>query len=129
MWSNYHSLLAFPLMNPTVHIISNHPQLAYLHDLLREDVASTLKNGEAFTLFLPIDKSWEALHPYERQYLESEFSKDDLFNIVGMHALAAKHVKWSDKFGNGANCMLALLSVAAGLIQMLLQSPLDMGTT
>ena len=43
-----------------------------------------------------MDSAWNTLDPYERLYLESEFSADDVLRILNMHAVVQKGVKWSD---------------------------------
>ena len=49
-------------------------------------------------MFLPVDTAWQALPHYERLYLESKYATDDLTRIVNMHAVAAKHVQYSETF-------------------------------
>lgn len=63
-----------------------------------------LNNTSELTLFLPINEAWDALDPYERLYLESDFAADDLLRIVNMHAVAYKAVQWSESLGDGVNC-------------------------
>jgi len=72
---------------------------------LPDAVKDALQDGESLTLFLPVDSTWQALHPIERLYLESEFSKGDLTNVLDMHSLSTKGVKWSDKLKDGSTCM------------------------
>lgn len=36
--------------------------------------------------------------------MESEFSTQDVTNIVGMHSLSTKGVKWTDKLKDGTTC-------------------------
>lgn len=69
-----------------------------------EDVAKTLHDGDALTLFLPVDETWQKLHPIERLYLESDFSTQDVTNVVNMHTISAKGVKWTDKLTPDSKC-------------------------
>jgi solute carrier family 25 carnitine/acylcarnitine transporter 20/29 len=63
-----------------------------------------LNTTSGLTLFLPTDPAWNALHPLEKLFLESEYATDDLIRILEMHAVIEKGVKWSDSFGTGINC-------------------------
>lgn len=62
------------------------------------------------TLFVPTDAAWDALHPIERMYLESEFASNDLRKILDMHSVIEKHVTWSDSFKSGLNCKIGNLN-------------------
>ncbi|KAH7107188.1 FAS1 domain-containing protein [Auriculariales sp. MPI-PUGE-AT-0066] len=83
-------------------IIAEHPQLRYLAKIMPKEVVDALHNGEEFSLFLPVDKTWESLHEIERLYLESEFSTKDVSNVLGMHTLDATGVKYTDKLKPGS---------------------------
>lgn len=67
-------------------------------------IEQLLNSTAELTLFLPVDAAWDAMDPYERLYLESEFSTDDLTRILNMHAVVKKSVKYSDTFTPTANC-------------------------
>ncbi|KAF9479727.1 carnitine/acyl carnitine carrier [Pholiota conissans] len=82
-------------------IISRQPHLSYFYKIMTPDVLERLNSSSAITLFLPIDAAWKALDPIERLYLESEFASDVLQKIFGLHAVAQKHVTWSDSFTPG----------------------------
>lgn len=69
-----------------------------------QDVADALHDGDALTLFLPVDATWQKLDRIERLYLESEFSTQDVTNIVGMHSISTKGVKWTDELPKDATC-------------------------
>ncbi|KAL0951405.1 hypothetical protein HGRIS_008100 [Hohenbuehelia grisea] len=80
------------------HVVTQHASLSYLNRVLTPEITNLLKTTTELTLFLPIDKAWEALHPLERLYLESGFATDDLNSILNMHAVVQKKVFWSDSF-------------------------------
>ncbi|OBZ78881.1 Periostin [Grifola frondosa] len=84
-------------------VVSRYPSLRYLTKILTPDIEKFLNSTSELTLFLPVDKAWEALSPYERLYLESEFASDDLAWIMNMHAVVRKDVKWSESFEPGIN--------------------------
>ncbi|EJD52232.1 hypothetical protein AURDEDRAFT_149666 [Auricularia subglabra TFB-10046 SS5] len=84
-------------------IIDEHPKLSYLARILPKEVKDALHDGEAFTLFLPTDDTWNVLDDIERIYLESKFSTQDVTNILNMHAISTKGVKWSDKLKDGSS--------------------------
>jgi solute carrier family 25 carnitine/acylcarnitine transporter 20/29 len=63
-----------------------------------------LNSTPGLTLFLPVDAAWDTLPEIERLYLESEFSSDDILQILGMHAVVTKGVHWSDSFEPARNC-------------------------
>jgi solute carrier family 25 carnitine/acylcarnitine transporter 20/29 len=62
-----------------------------------------LNTTTELTVFLPVDGAWDALHPLERLYLESEFATDDLTRILNMHAVVNKAVTWSESFDPAKN--------------------------
>lgn len=72
--------------------------MSYFHNILTPAITKLLNTTPDLTIFLPVDSAWQALDPYERLYLESEFATDDLNRILNMHAVADKKVKWSDSF-------------------------------
>ncbi|KZT30706.1 hypothetical protein NEOLEDRAFT_1052891 [Neolentinus lepideus HHB14362 ss-1] len=84
-------------------VVSQHPSLSYFTKILTPAIASYLNSSSELTLFLPVDSAWDALHPIERLYLESEFATDDLYRILEMHAAAEKSVKWSNDFEPAIN--------------------------
>lgn len=84
-------------------VVSQHPSLSYFTKILTPEIASYLNSTSELTLFLPVDSAWEALHPIERLYLESEFATDDLYRILEMHAVVEKGVNWSDNFQPAVN--------------------------
>ena len=53
---------------------------------------------------MPVDSAWNALHPIEKLYLESEFATDDVIRILEMHAVMRHGVKWSEAFKPAINC-------------------------
>ena len=53
---------------------------------------------------MPVDSAWNALHPIEKLYLESEFATDDVIRILEMHAVMQHGVKWSEAFKPAINC-------------------------
>ena len=63
-----------------------------------------LNNKTELTLFLPVDPAWDALDPYERLYLESDFAADDLLRILNMHAVIEKGVRWNDTLSPSDEC-------------------------
>lgn len=72
--------------------------MSYFHNILTPAITKLLNTTPDLTIFLPVDSAWQALDPYERLYLESEFATDDLNRILNMHAVVDKKVKWSDSF-------------------------------
>ncbi len=78
--------------------------VSYFHNILTPEITRTLNSTEALTLFLPVNGAWDALHPLERLYLESEYATDDLNRILNMHAVAEEEVKWSELFDPAVNC-------------------------
>lgn len=83
---------------PTATVITTHPSLSYLKNVLTTDIITFFNTTANMTLFLPVDTAWEALPPYERLYLESKYATDDLTRIVNMHAVLSKSVKYSESF-------------------------------
>ncbi|KAH9858223.1 FAS1 domain-containing protein [Lenzites betulinus] len=79
-------------------VISRHPKLTYFSKLLTPELAAFLNSTSALTLFLPEDDAWQALQTWERVYLESGFASDDLLQILNLHTVVPKKVKWSDSF-------------------------------
>ena len=47
---------------------------------------------------MPRDEAWDELHPVEKLYLESNFSDADVREILDMHAVVERRVRWSDTF-------------------------------
>ncbi|TDL28115.1 FAS1 domain-containing protein [Rickenella mellea] len=84
-------------------IVSRHPSLTYLNNILKPSVIDILNNTSESTIFLPVDSAWETLDPIERLYLESEFASDDVLSILNMHSVHAKGVHWSDSFWPSRN--------------------------
>lgn len=78
--------------------------MSYFANVLTPEISDLLNTSSALTVFLPVDSAWEALPYYERLYLQSKFATDDLTRIVRMHAVANKHVKYADSFGDSLNC-------------------------
>lgn len=79
-------------------VVSAEPSVSFFHRVLTPQITRLLNGTPGVTLFLPVDAAWEALHPLERRYLESDFAADDLNRILNMHAVTSKHVTWSDSF-------------------------------
>ncbi|KAJ3550290.1 hypothetical protein NMY22_g563 [Coprinellus aureogranulatus] len=82
-------------------VIQRHPSVSYFNKILGSEGVSKLNSTANLTLFLPVDRAWEQLDPYERLYLESEFAADDLRRILNMHAVVMDHVEWSETFKPG----------------------------
>ncbi|KAK0456643.1 hypothetical protein EV421DRAFT_1886917 [Armillaria borealis] len=85
-------------------VVSKLSSVSYFHNVLTPEITRTLNSTEALTLFLPVNGAWDALHPLERLYLESEYATDDLNRILNMHAVAEEEVKWSEHFDPAVNC-------------------------
>ncbi|EKM61139.1 uncharacterized protein PHACADRAFT_24355 [Phanerochaete carnosa HHB-10118-sp] len=83
-------------------VILHHPSLSYLQNILTPELVEFLNSTSDMTLFLPVDKAWEALPYYERLYLESKYATDDLTRIVNMLAVEkkAKQVHYSESFSS-----------------------------
>ncbi|KAK0245654.1 carnitine acyl carnitine carrier [Armillaria nabsnona] len=84
-------------------VVSKLTSVSYFHNILTPEITRTLNSTEALTLFLPVNGAWDALHPLERLYLESEYATDDLNRILNMHAVAEEEVKWSEHFDPAVN--------------------------
>lgn len=84
-------------------VVSQNSLVSYFHDILTPDIINLLNSSTELTVFLPINSAWDALDPYERLYLESEYATDDLNRILNMHAVEKK-VKYSDSFSSAKNC-------------------------
>ncbi|SJL05551.1 uncharacterized protein ARMOST_08919 [Armillaria ostoyae] len=84
-------------------VVSKLSSVSYFHNVLTPEITRTLNSTEALTLFLPVNGAWDALHPLERLYLESEYATDDLNRILNMHAVAEEEVKWSELFDPAVN--------------------------
>lgn len=56
-------------------------------------------------MFLPVNEAWDSLDYWERLYLESDHSTDDLIKILSMHAVIHEEdkVTWSEEFDPGVN--------------------------
>ena len=78
--------------------------MSYFHRILTPAVVNRLNETTELTLFVPVDSAWNALHPIERLYLESEFATNDLIRIFEMHAVVQHSVKWSESFNPAINC-------------------------
>ncbi|KAF8078771.1 hypothetical protein FPV67DRAFT_1558000 [Lyophyllum atratum] len=85
------------------HLVSQQPSVSYFHKVLTPEITKVLTSTSELTLFLPVDDAWEALDPYERLYLESEYATDDLHRILNMHAVVEDGVRYSDSFGKATN--------------------------
>ncbi|KAH9486598.1 FAS1 domain-containing protein fsc1 [Psilocybe cubensis] len=79
-------------------VISQHPSISYFQKIATSEILRRLNATSEMTLFLPLDNAWDAFHPVERMYLESEFASEDLNRILDMHAVVNDHVIWSDSF-------------------------------
>ncbi len=88
------------------HVVSQQASLSFFHKISKSNpaISKALNSTSALTLFLPVDPAWENLDLYERLYLESEFSTDDVTRILSMHAVAEKGVRWSDSLKPSTNC-------------------------
>lgn len=85
-------------------VVSTHPSTSYFHKILTPAVINRLNETAELTIFVPVDSAWDALHPIEKLYLESEFAADDLIRIFDMHAVVQHGVKWSESFNPAINC-------------------------
>lgn len=92
-------------MHSSATIASQHTSLSYFHKILSHDIIERLNTTSNLTLFLPVNEAWDALDPYERLYLESEFAADDLIRILDMHSVVRDSVAWSDSFTPTLNRM------------------------
>jgi len=91
------------LIHSTASIVLDQQSLSYFHRILTPESARFLNSTSGLTLFLPIDKAWDKINPYEKIYLESGYAADDLERILNMHAVVAEDVKWSESFAGGLN--------------------------
>jgi solute carrier family 25 carnitine/acylcarnitine transporter 20/29 len=85
-------------------LVSQHSLVSYFHKILTSDIITLLNSSTELTIFLPINSAWDALDPYERLYLESEYATGDLNRILNMHAVVDKKVGYSDSFSQAKNC-------------------------
>ncbi|KAL4070810.1 hypothetical protein J3A83DRAFT_4358899 [Scleroderma citrinum] len=79
-------------------VIVNNESLSYLQKILTPNLKDFLNRTSEVTLFIPVDVAWKSLDPLERLYLESDFAEDDRQQILNMHSVVERHVKWSDSF-------------------------------
>ncbi|KAG6836375.1 hypothetical protein H0H93_008675 [Arthromyces matolae] len=84
-------------------VISQQSSLSYFHKIVNPAITKFLNSTPILTLFLPVDAAWDALDPYERIYLESDYSGDDLNRILNLHAVIEKGVRYHDTFENQTN--------------------------
>ncbi|KAG6818062.1 hypothetical protein H0H87_009217 [Tephrocybe sp. NHM501043] len=84
-------------------VVSQQSSASYFHKVLTPTITKLLNSTPELTLFLPVDAAWNALDPYERLYLESEYSTDDLNRILDLHAVVEKGVRYSNTFGKATN--------------------------
>jgi len=85
-------------------VVSTHPSTSYFRKILTPAVINRLNETAELTIFVPVDSAWNALHPIEKLYLESEFATDDLISIFELHAVVQHGVKWSESFNPAINC-------------------------
>lgn len=104
--------------------MSAQQSLSYFRRIITPEVINFINTTSELTLFLPVDKAWDEINPYEKIYLESEFASDDLKRIFNMHAVAKKGVKWSDSFvpGLNRNSIQLLTSLQSPTNPIILQS-------
>lgn len=95
----------YSAMHSSATIASQHTSLSYFHKILSHDIIERLNTTSNLTLFLPVNEAWDALDPYERLYLESEFAADDLIRILDIHSVVRDSVAWSDSFTPTLNRM------------------------
>ena len=88
----------------TAHVVSQQPNLSYFRNISTPAITKALNSSSELTLFLPVDSAWNTLDPYERLYLESEFSADDVLRILNMHAVVQKGVRWSESLEPSTSC-------------------------
>jgi solute carrier family 25 carnitine/acylcarnitine transporter 20/29 len=94
-------------------VVSTHPSVSYFHRILTPAAISRLNETAELTIFVPVDSAWNALHPVEKLYLESEFATDDVIRILEMHAVVRHGVKWSESFNPAINCQSLSLMVVS----------------
>lgn len=85
-------------------VVSTRPSTSYFHRILTPAAITRLNETAELTIFVPVDSAWNALHPVEKLYLESEFAADDVLRILEMHAVVRNGVKWSESFNPAINC-------------------------
>ncbi|KAL0580830.1 carnitine transporter [Marasmius crinis-equi] len=93
----------FPTDNSAATVVSHQPDVSYFHNVLTSEITHLLNSTPQLTVFLPVNKAWEALDEYERLYLESRYATDDLNMILNMHAVTEKRVIWSEAFEPAIN--------------------------
>ncbi|KAG6862441.1 hypothetical protein C0995_011881 [Termitomyces sp. Mi166 len=86
-----------------IKVVSQQSSMSFFHKVLTPTMTKLLNSTPALTLFLPVDAAWDALDPYERLYLESEYSTNDLNQILNLHAVVEEGVRYSDTFGKATN--------------------------
>jgi solute carrier family 25 carnitine/acylcarnitine transporter 20/29 len=91
-------------------VVSAHPSTSYFHKILSPAAINRLNETAELTIFVPVDSAWNALHPVEKLYLESELGKDDVIRILEMHAVVRHGVKWSEAFNPAINRQSSLLT-------------------
>ncbi|KAH9064342.1 hypothetical protein EDB87DRAFT_1680985 [Lactarius vividus] len=84
-------------------VVSTRPSTSYFHRILTPAAITRLNETAELTIFVPVDSAWNALHPVEKLYLESEFAADDVLRILEMHAVVRNSVKWSESFNPAIN--------------------------
>ncbi|KAH8998841.1 hypothetical protein EDB86DRAFT_2828382 [Lactarius hatsudake] len=84
-------------------VVSTRPSTSYFHRILTPAAITRLNETAELTIFVPVDSAWNALHPVEKLYLESEFAADDVLRILEMHAVVRNGVKWSESFNPAIN--------------------------
>jgi len=92
-------------------VVSTHPSTSYFRKILTPAVMNRLNETVGLTIFVPVDSAWNALHPIEKLYLESEFAAEDLIRVFEMHAVVQHGVKWSESFQPAINCQSLPLTV------------------
>ncbi|KAI9445324.1 FAS1 domain-containing protein [Lactarius indigo] len=84
-------------------VVSTRSSTSYFHRILTPAAITRLNETAELTIFVPVDSAWNALHPVEKLYLESEFATDDVLRILEMHAVVRNGVKWSESFNPAIN--------------------------
>ncbi|KAG5715645.1 hypothetical protein E4T56_gene485 [Termitomyces sp. T112] len=84
-------------------VVSQQSSVSFLNKLSTTAMTKLLNSTSELTLFLPVDTAWDALDHYERLYLESEYSTNDLNRILNLHAVVEEGVRYSDTFGKTTN--------------------------
>lgn len=108
-------------MLPSATVLSQHSSVSFFNDVLTPEIQKLLNSTPALTLFLPINKAWDALDEYELNYLKSKYATDDLNHILNMHAVVQEGVKWSDSFDPAVNCKLMCLLFRSSTNQFISQ--------